>query len=59
MGGNSLYPPSAYTAVNACRWPICRPVGLEPSGPYERKSVVPTEAEPSRIDAPTSGGVNI
>eukprot|EP00965_Chrysotila_dentata_P089054 2940256-Pleurochrysis_carterae.AAC.2 len=32
-----------------------RAVGLEPPGPYERKSVVPTEAEPSRIDAPTSG----
>eukprot|EP00965_Chrysotila_dentata_P061839 2048433-Pleurochrysis_carterae.AAC.1 len=34
-------------------------VGLEPSGPYERKSVVYTEAEPSRIDAPTSGVVKI
>eukprot|EP00965_Chrysotila_dentata_P195654 6177097-Pleurochrysis_carterae.AAC.5 len=36
-----------------------RAVGLEPSGPYERTFVVPTEAEPSRIDAPTSGVVNI
>eukprot|EP00965_Chrysotila_dentata_P179325 5921468-Pleurochrysis_carterae.AAC.1 len=47
MGRNSPYPPSACTAVNACRWPICRPFRLEPSGPYERKSGVPTEAEPS------------
>eukprot|EP00965_Chrysotila_dentata_P106226 3508185-Pleurochrysis_carterae.AAC.1 len=36
-----------------------RAVGLEPSGPYERKFVVPTEAERSRIHAPTSGVVNI
>eukprot|EP00965_Chrysotila_dentata_P011929 392238-Pleurochrysis_carterae.AAC.2 len=45
---NSPPPPSAIT--NAITFGhnyerVCYGGGLEPSGPYERKSVVPTEAE--------------